>query len=336
MSELPLVLDVAVSPGNQMSAKHALPGLESVLDRIPARDRPRRVRGDAGFGNEATLVVCESREVDYLFRLRQSSNVKKLIARLHFKDGGSPADCGYEAYESTLKLVGWTKERRVVVLRRRIGGKDGVIAIASEAAQQLSFLDEADNPIKRYEHVVLVTSLGREGYELRTIAQLYRDRGDCENGFDGPRPVASLGLPRRPPREIKNPWGWTGFTSQEIKRSTLMARHIALIYNGWSLFVRAAHPKARREAITSRPLLLNAVGRKTEHAGSDESDHYLTARSQECCLRDAHQRACASQSYQGNYVAVDASRAMASLRQVHHRANHGVQPPKPSHLSADG
>ena len=66
MSELPLVLDVAVSPGNQMSAKHALPGLESVLDRIPARDRPRRVRGDAGFGNEATLVVCESREVDYL------------------------------------------------------------------------------------------------------------------------------------------------------------------------------------------------------------------------------------------------------------------------------
>ena len=51
------------------------------------------------------------------------------------------------------------------------------------------------------------------------------------------------------------------------------------IYNGWpygrrppraspwSLFVRAAHPKARGEAITSRPLLLNAVGRKTEHAG---------------------------------------------------------------------
>ena len=251
MSALRLVLDVAVSPGNQMSAKHALPGLESVLDRIPARDRPRLVRGDTGFGNEATLVVCESREVDTLFRLRQSSNVKKLIARLHFKDGWSPADCGYEAFDSTLKLVGWTKERRVVVLRRRIGGKDGVIAIASEAAQQLSFLDEADNPIKLYEHVVLVTSLGREGYELRTIAQLYRDRGDCENGFD----------------EIKNQWGWTGFTSQEIKRSTLMARHIALIYNWWSLFVRAAHPKARREAITSRPLLLNAVGRKTEHAG---------------------------------------------------------------------
>ena len=35
----------------------------------------------------------------------------------------------------------------------------------------------------------------------------------------------------------------------------------------WSLSVRAAHPKARREAITSLPLLLSEVGRKTEHAG---------------------------------------------------------------------
>ena len=45
-----------------------------------------------------------------------------------------------------------------------------------------------------------------------------------------------------------------------------MARHIALIYNWWSLFVRAAHPKALREAITSRPLLLNAVARRKENA----------------------------------------------------------------------
>ena len=131
-----------------MSVKHALPGLESVLDRITPRDRPRLVRGYSGFGNEATLVVCESREIDYLFRLRQSSNVKKLIARLHYKDGGSPADCGYDAYESTLKLVGWTKEQRVVVLRRGIRDKDGLIAFASEAVQQPSFLDEVDNPIK--------------------------------------------------------------------------------------------------------------------------------------------------------------------------------------------
>ena len=188
--------------------------------------------------------------------MRQSTNVKKLITRLFHKDGWQPADCGFDAYEATLKLVGWTRERRVVLLRRRMRAKHGCIALDNEATGQLSFLDDCD-PIKLYEYVVLVTSLGREGYEPRTIAQRHRDRADCENGFD----------------ELENQWGWTGFTSQEIKRSTLMARHIALIYNGWSLFVRTAHPKARREAITSRPLLLNAVGRQTEHTGQR---HLLT------------------------------------------------------------
>ena len=82
MSGLRLVLCVCLC-GQQMSAKHALPGLESVLDRITPRGPPRQVRGDSGFSNEATLVVCESREIDYLFQLSQSSDVKKLIAWLY-------------------------------------------------------------------------------------------------------------------------------------------------------------------------------------------------------------------------------------------------------------
>jgi hypothetical protein len=42
---------------------------------------------------------------------------------------------------------------------------------------------------------------------------------------------------------------------------------VALIYNGWSLFVRLALPEARHEAITSRPGLMSSLGRRTEHAG---------------------------------------------------------------------
>jgi vacuolar-type H+-ATPase catalytic subunit A/Vma1 len=42
---------------------------------------------------------------------------------------------------------------------------------------------------------------------------------------------------------------------------------IALIYNWWSLFVRLADPEYHREAITSRPLLLSAIARRTQHAG---------------------------------------------------------------------
>ena len=267
MSEQRLVLDVAVSPGHQMSSRHALPGLALVLERcaLSPEHKPRMVRGDCGFGNEATLALVESHGIDYLFRLRQTANVKKLIARCFFKDGWVNAGCGYEAFEanantsafapdSTLKLSGWSKSRRVVILRRRVADIDGALLVQDEHTKQLTFLDDvlhAPNALKLYEYVVLVTSLGREGYELCSIAQLYRDRADCENSFD----------------ELKNQWGWTGFTNKELKRTSMMARNNALIYNWWSLFMRAAHPGERMEAITSRPMMLTAVGRKTEHAG---------------------------------------------------------------------
>jgi hypothetical protein len=40
-----------------------------------------------------------------------------------------------------------------------------------------------------------------------------------------------------------------------------------LTFNWWNLFVRLADPAHHREAITSRPLVLQAIGRQTSHAG---------------------------------------------------------------------
>ncbi len=102
--------------------------------------------------------------------------------------------------------------------------------------------------ITGYEYAVLVTNTD---YEILTLGQLYRDRADAENAFD----------------ELKNQWGWGGFTTHDLHRCQLAARAVALIYNWWSLFVRLANPEARREAITSRPWLMSSVGRRTEHAG---------------------------------------------------------------------
>jgi hypothetical protein len=60
---------------------------------------------------------------------------------------------------------------------------------------------------------------------------------------------------------------------------------LALIFNWWNLFVRLADPYHRREAITSRPLLLHAIGRQTSHAGrttvtitSVHGEHYRARR----------------------------------------------------------
>jgi hypothetical protein len=126
------------------------------------------------------------------------------------------------------------------------------LAAQDDSGQQVLAFIEADRKagkeITGYEYAVLVTNTD---YELLSLGQLYRDRADAENAFD----------------ELKNQWGWGGFTTQDLARCQLSAQAVALIYNWWSLFVRLANPEARREAITSRPWLMSSVGRRTEHAG---------------------------------------------------------------------
>ena len=65
---------------------------------------------------------------------------------------------------------------------------------------------------------------------------------------------------------MKNQWGWGSFTTNDMHRSQITARAVAFVHNWWSWYVRAANPNARPEALTSRPLLLAAVGRTTRHA----------------------------------------------------------------------
>jgi len=64
--------------------------------------------------------------------------------------------------------------------------------------------------------------------------------------------------------ESKNQWGWGGFRTQDLLRCQIAARRVALVYNCWNFFVRCAEPEKPREALTSRPLLLCAVGRMIE------------------------------------------------------------------------
>ena len=127
----------------------------------------------------------------------------------------------WQGLETQLRLSGWSRERRVVVLRRALRE-----AVAEEqkspqkAAQQLTLdLPEATYRGVLYEYAVWVTSLPDE---VRTIAQHYRDRGDSENHFD----------------ELKNQWGWAGFTTHDRNRCQVMARITALIYNWWTVFMR--------------------------------------------------------------------------------------------------
>lgn len=270
VANLRLVLDVIVSPGKSHSAGKSLPGLTDVLDQLQPTQRPALVRGDCGFGNEPFITELEERSQTYLFKLRQTAGVKKLLSRQFARDdwrAPGPADQGWSAVEDTLKLSGWEKARRVIVLRRAVKSdlvlsrkahtakeaSDGVPRL-SEWGEQIELL-MPDKDVQTWEYAVLVTN---SAYPLAAFGQLYRDRADCENGFD----------------ELKNQWGWGGFTTQDIERCQSSARAVALVYNWWSWYCRAAKPGARMEAITSRALLLAGVGRAVKSGG--QTTLYLT------------------------------------------------------------
>jgi len=59
-----------------------------------------------------------------------------------------------------------------------------------------------------------------------------------------------------------------------MHRGQVAARAVALVYNCWSWYVRAANPQARREKLTSRPLLFTAVGRA--NSSGNQTTLYLT------------------------------------------------------------
>lgn len=248
IGNLRLVLDAHLQAGNQHSPSYGRTGLKSLLESLPANQRPKLVRGDIAFGVEGEMRQLEELQQPYLFKLRQTSGVKQLIKRQWGRDDWSDMGQGWSGCADELRLSGWSTKRRVIVMRRE-RKTDLLLEQKSKNLDgqiELHFIDE-NEPVKSWEYAVLVSNAD---YELVQIGQLYRDRADCENGFD----------------EIKNQWGWGGYSTQDIERCALSARAVALVYNWWSWYVRLANPKSRLEAKTSRPKLLDGLGKLTSHA----------------------------------------------------------------------
>ena len=250
IGRLRVCLDVVVESGDHAPAKYGHAGLWRILEELPAADRPLFVRGDLAYGEEGFLCQCEARGQRYLFKLRQSPKVKTLIKLMERKSGWVDAGQGFEGIEGRLQLKAWSRERRVIVLRR-------LVKKASSARGDLPLLEQNEIIVERtpaHEFMVLVTDFDAP---ILGIAQLYRDRADVENCFD----------------ELKNQWGWGGFTTKDLARSQTMARLVALVSNWWSMFVGLVEPDKHAEAIhfdklrafgTSRPQLLHGVGRVTQ------------------------------------------------------------------------
>jgi hypothetical protein len=249
IANIRMILDAEVEDGKSGAGCYSAPRLWRLLDELPQECWPVFIRGDSSYGNESIMSESDKRELKYLFKLRCSTKVKRLIASMMQKTNWTFASLGWEGIESELSLAGWTKPRRVVLLRKKLPkDKMGLVKKAKRGEQLEFFSAEISPDVTAYQYQILVTNMDDDIVE---IAGHYRDRADCENNFD----------------ELKNQWGWCGYTTCDLKRNRFMAKINALIYNWWTIFTRLANPDSHLEAISSRPLLLNAIAKQTTHAG---------------------------------------------------------------------
>ena len=127
---------------------------------------------------------------------------------------------GWDFAQAELSLEGWSRSRTVVLFRRVIKRKSSVgehLALQAPAhSDQLELFEQLEvieQEQVAFQYMALVTNF--EEVEPQNLGNLYRGRSDNENCYD----------------EMKNQWGWSGFTTTNLNRCHLMALFIGLIYN---------------------------------------------------------------------------------------------------------
>ena len=118
MANTRLCLGVEVLGGKEHAARHSLPGLWKLLDALPRTHWPSILRGDCAYGNELLLNEAEQRLLPCLLKLRYTAKVKTLVNQMQ-RAGAVWTDTGdgWQVIESELKLTGWSRVRRVVLVR---------------------------------------------------------------------------------------------------------------------------------------------------------------------------------------------------------------------------
>lgn len=223
-----LCLHLEWRPGDTVSATDWQPAMAKLWSHPTLRERLWLNRGDSGFGQEAVMAWHEQAgepRPQYLFKLRLTSNVRRAIAKVPWPLwAGAPTLGCQQIAETTVKLHGWSRERRVIIVR--------TLKPANPTPQD-EFWDHPEDEVAVY-----VTNLEKDEARPEQIALLYAKRADTENVFD----------------ELKNQWGFRGYCSQRAVVTELAARLVLLTYNLWSLFTRlmGLTPGHHSEAVKSR------------------------------------------------------------------------------------
>jgi len=233
LSEAHFLLHGWLRSGNCGTSRGVEEFLKEALALWGQRAKIRLLRADSGFFDDKLLSFLEQRLLPYIVVAKLTPWVKRAAQRVQ---QWTILDDDYAAGEFRLQLLGWSVERRFVVIREQVReGRDSV---------GRKLID-----VPGYTFRLFVTSCSDPPQE---IWRDYNRRADMENRI----------------AELKHDLGADGFCLQQFFATEAAFRAVLLLFNLLSEFQRAAGLPLYREPATVRTQVLTCgavLGRAGRH-----------------------------------------------------------------------
>jgi hypothetical protein len=221
LSEAHFLLHGWLRSGNCGTSRGVEEFLKEALALWGQREKIRLLRADSGFFDDKLLSFLEQRLLPYIVVAKLTPWVKRAAQRV---EQWTMLDDDYAVGEFRLQLLGWSVERRFVVIREQV--REGRESVGRKLID-----------VPGYTFRVFVTSCSNPPEELWRD---YNRRADMENRI----------------AELKHDLGADGFCLKQFFATEAAFRAVLLLFNLLAEFQRAAGMSIYREPATLRAQIL--------------------------------------------------------------------------------
>lgn len=229
-AECRMVITAWLRPGNTTDSNNAENFFREVLAVLGQHHVIGLLRADSSFCIGSFLDLVEAKGVSYIVVARVMSTLKRQVAGL--KDW-LELDGRTAVAEFMYQAQGWSKARRVVVVRHRIADQHGGGVLVA---------------VPGYSYSLYVTNLSLPPLQVRA---LYQGRADSENRI----------------KELLQDFAITGFASQKFWATEAAFRMACFAYNLMSLFRQALLGRASKHTLSTLRTHCFAIGASLGKAG---------------------------------------------------------------------
>jgi hypothetical protein len=200
LAEAKWILHGWLRAGNVATANNVRAFMDECLALMDGLATVKLVRADNGFFDGKFLDFLEEKGLPYLVKARMTKFVK--LAVLGVTDWARVGK-GIEVAESRIQLMGWSRERRLVVIRQEV------------AAKETKALGKKLFECQGYTFQAIVTSKAIEEMDATTVYRTYNGRADFENRI----------------KELKLDCGLQGFCMDSFTATECVLRTLCLVHN---------------------------------------------------------------------------------------------------------